>query len=140
MVITNSSDRGETFSTIHKIANDRFLTGQCITAGAPMEFDNQGVLHVAWYTGKESGQGIYYAKSSDNGSTFSNPYPINAGDFVPPSKYDMSVDDNHYSWIVWENLGNVSRSNLVESYSSSLTITRNILTGIHREMKYTLRK
>lgn len=104
MVLTNSSSHGKFFSLPHKISNDKFMTGQCITAGAPMKFDNKGTLHTLWYTGKENAQGIYYAKSNDDGLTFSTPKSINTGSFVPPSKFDMDIDEMNNVWIVWEKI------------------------------------
>lgn len=73
-----------------------------VHVGAPMAMDNQGRLHVVWYTGKEGGQGIYYAISSDKGKTFSSPTPILTGDGVPPLRSQLVIDGNDNAWIVWE--------------------------------------
>jgi hypothetical protein len=75
MVIAKSSNGGDSFMLPQKVSNDNFVTGQCITTGAPMAFDSKGLLHIVWYTGKEGAPGIYYAVSS-NQETFSKPLYI----------------------------------------------------------------
>lgn len=102
MVVARSSDGGQHFSTPVKIHDDNFQWNTCVHVGAPMALDSKGVLHVAWYSGKEGSAGFYYATSPDQGQTFSTPIPIMTGDWVPPSRIDLAVDDNNNAWITWE--------------------------------------
>lgn len=132
MVLTNSSSHGKFFSPPHKISNDNFTTGQCITAGAPMKFDNKGTLHTLWYTGKENAQGIYYAKSDDGGLTFSAPKSINTGPFVPPSKFDMDVDKMNNVWVVWEKISDTYNES---SSHSVINSSFHNMTTLHSQQR-----
>jgi len=102
MVVARSTDGGQTFTEPTKISNDNFKYDGCAHVGAPMAMDSEGRLHVAWYTGKEGAPGIYYATSSDRGQSFSKPVPIVVGDWVPPSRVEMTIDDKDNVWLAYE--------------------------------------
>ena len=102
MVIARSSDNGLTFDSPRKIANDNFVFGGCVHVGAPMAMDNKGNLHVVWYTGASDHPGIYYALSTDKGQSFSKPYAVLTGEWVPPQRPDIAIDDKDNVWIAWE--------------------------------------
>jgi hypothetical protein len=102
MVVSHSADGGITFDTPNKIANDSFVFGGCVHVGAPMVEDSKGNIHVVWYTGAEDHPGIYYAYTSDKARSFSKPVPVLTGDWIPPLRSDISVDEKDNIWITWE--------------------------------------
>lgn len=102
MVVARSSDGGMTFDLPNKIANDSFVFGGCVHVGAPMVEDSKGNIHVVWYTGAEDHPGIYYAYSTDKAASFSKPIPVLTGDWVPPLRSDIAVDNQDNIWITWE--------------------------------------
>jgi hypothetical protein len=119
MVVVSSLDSGETFSSPIKISEDNFNFDGCVHVGAPMSVDSKGNLHVVWYTGKTDAPGMYYATSSDNGKTFSEPLAILATDWVPPQRIYLSIDDNDVVWITWEELTTVTTNDTIWRYGET---------------------
>jgi hypothetical protein len=120
IVLSKSNTAGHSFTPPLKVHNDNFVTGQCITTGAPMAFDNKGRLHIEWYTGKEHSPGIYYAVSTDNGTTFSPPIAIINGSSVPPLKSSLTVDKSGNTWIAWEDTSGNSKQQFLKVPQSQL--------------------
>jgi hypothetical protein len=90
------------------VGNDNWYMNGCPDAGPGMDFDNQGRMHIAWFTGSETapqGQGFYYAQSDDKGQTFSNPIPIRllSEQWIPPTTQYLVTDAQDNSWIVFVN-------------------------------------
>ena len=46
---------------------DGWVYPGCPHAGPSLKVDARGVVHVAWWTGKEGEAGVYYARSEDGG-------------------------------------------------------------------------
>jgi hypothetical protein len=64
-----STDGGKTFSSPERISPDNWVINGCPHTGPCMTENKQGI-HFAWFTGGKE-RGAYYAKSADNGKTFS---------------------------------------------------------------------
>ncbi len=62
----------------------------CPHAGPSLATDEDGRLHVGWYTGKEDRQGLWYAVSADGGRSFGSPTPLVTGEWVPPSQVSLT--------------------------------------------------
>ena len=119
IVVAHSSDGGQSFSAPVKVHADNFDWNTCLHVGAPMAVDSKGVLHVAWYTGKEGMAGIHYVTSSDQGKTFSSPIPILTGDWVPPSRVSLVVDKNDNTWITWEDTSGLAANSVHWKYEDT---------------------
>jgi len=79
MSIARSHDRGQTFSAPTRIHEDGWVIDGCPHNGPAIDTDADGNVHLAWYTGKEEGYGVYYAVSSDRGDSFTPPMHLNNG-------------------------------------------------------------
>lgn len=79
MAIARSQDGGQTFSTPTRIHEDGWVIDGCPHNGPAIATDADGNVHLAWYTGKEEGYGVYYAVSSDRGDSFTPPLHLNNG-------------------------------------------------------------
>lgn len=119
MVVAHSADGGQTFSSPIKISNDDFLFDGCVHVGAPMSLDSKGNIHVVWYTGKPDAPGIFYAVSSDGANSFSNPKPILTGDWVPPLRVQLAVDNDDNAWITWEDATGLSADDKIWRYDKT---------------------
>lgn len=119
MVIASSVNGGETFSNPVKIHQDNFNFNGCVHVGAPMAVDSKGNLHVVWYTGKQSGPGIYYATSSDRGQTFSQPISILTADWIPPQRVYLAIDGGDTVWITWEDATGYSINEEIWRYADT---------------------
>jgi hypothetical protein len=131
MVVASSTDGGKTFSGPVKIHDDGLQFKGCVHVGAPMTIDSEGTLHVAWYTGATERQGMYYATSTDNGQSFSEPLPILTGDWVPPQRIFITVDNTATVWLTWEDATGLSTNEKAWRYgdTQALIFTAQVIDG-----------
>src|SRR5690606_17510269 len=89
-----SDDRGETWSDAVLVHRDGWQTPQCPHSGPGFGVDADGRLHIAWYTGVEGRNGVFYAVADGNGDdvTFSAPLPLLEDEWVPVSPVRVTVD------------------------------------------------
>jgi len=131
MVVASSTDGGKTFSGPVKIHDDGFQFKGCVHVGAPMAIDSEGTLHVAWYTGATERQGMYYATSTDNGQSFSEPIPILTADWVPPQRIFIAIDNDDKVWLTWEDATGLSTNEKAWRYgdTQALIFTAQVIDG-----------
>jgi hypothetical protein len=60
----------------------------CPHAGPALALDRDGGLHVAWYTGAEGSEGLYYAVAGEDG-VFGEPFSLVGGGWAPVSQVKM---------------------------------------------------
>jgi hypothetical protein len=131
MVVVSSTDGGKTFSDPVKIHDDGFEFDGCVHVGAPMAIDSEGTLHIVWYTGATDHQGTYYATSTDNGQSFSEPLPILTGDWVPPQRIYITIDNDDTVWLTWEDATGLSANEEMWRYgeTQAMIYTAQIIDG-----------
>jgi peroxiredoxin len=91
LVVARSDDGGATWGNPVRVAADDWLFDGCPHAGPSLALDAQDRLHVAWWTGKPGGAGVYYARSSDAGTTFSAPVPLGVADQSRPAHVQLAL-------------------------------------------------
>jgi hypothetical protein len=109
IVISHTTDNGNglQFSQPVKVQGLEWYMNGCPSVGAGMQFDNNGTMHVGYFTGNGTdGAGYYYVQSRDIGQTFTEPIPLHTGEFVPPShtNMDLAIDKNNNIWIAFVTL------------------------------------
>jgi hypothetical protein len=98
MVLTYSTDNGETFSKPNRISPDNWKINGCPHTGPTMT-ENQNGLHFAWYT-SGGGSGVFYSNSFDNGKNFSKRAIVSD---KPTAKHpQIAALDNKEVLIVWD--------------------------------------
>ena len=60
-----------------RVHEDGWVFPGCPHSGPALAVDPDGTAHVAWFTGKQGGAGVYYARSS--GDSFETPVPLLTG-------------------------------------------------------------
>ncbi len=65
-----------------RIHADEWEFPGCPHSGPGMDLDESGTLHTAWYTGAPGRMGVYYARSHDDGHSFTAPFPVITGEAV----------------------------------------------------------
>lgn len=117
ITVYHSTDgsKAQNFSTPVRVGNDRWFMNGCPDAGPGMDFDKQGNLHIAWFTGSEfapRGPGFYYTTSNDGGMTFNKPIPIHllSEQWIPPTTQYLKTDKYGNSWIVFVNSEGLKKS------------------------------
>ncbi len=102
MVVARSDDGGRSFGPPARVADDDWEIAGCPHAGPGMALDEEGSLHVAWYTGKEGGPGIYMASSRDGAMTFSEPTPLLTAEWIPPARVALVYSLDSGITVAWE--------------------------------------
>jgi len=64
-------------STARRASFDRWAVEACPHHGPALAIGDDGIWHLAWWTGGDNG-GLFYARSRDCGASFSAPQPIGA--------------------------------------------------------------
>jgi hypothetical protein len=104
IVVARSADGGGHWEEPVRVHADGWVFEGCPHAGPGVAVDAGGTLHVAWYTGREGGAGVYYARSVDAGRTFSDAVALLDGAWVPPSQVDLLAAGSRL-WATWEARG-----------------------------------
>jgi hypothetical protein len=85
---------------VYRISVDDWKTDACPHHGPSLALSAAGAYHVAWFTSGSVRKGLFYARSSDGGRTFSQPMPIGHGDRNPSHPYLTAAKDA--LWLVWK--------------------------------------
>jgi hypothetical protein len=67
-----------------------------------MQVDSAGAVHIAWWTGKQGSAGTFYAHSTDQGATFSQPIPLGAAEFSAPAHVQLALGSAGTVVAVWD--------------------------------------
>ena len=98
---TRSDDGGENWSPAHQVF-DAAAVGWAMADYPRLAIDRQGVLHVVWVRaalpGRGLPQGIYYARSSDGGQTWSEPVEVAEGAYAWPQVAASGPGQVHLLW------------------------------------------
>jgi hypothetical protein len=95
---------GSTPGPVYRVAVDRWKIDACPHHGPSLAIGEDGTYHAAWFTGSDSRQGVFYARSTDGGRTFSE--PIRIGDSVhnPTRPYVLASPGR--VWLAWKEYAN----------------------------------
>ncbi|MGD1837746.1 MAG: sialidase family protein [Nitrososphaeraceae archaeon] len=121
---TTDNGKGLEYSKPVEVQERNWIMNGCPSTGPGMQFSQDGILHVTYFTGNgTNGPGYYYTYSEDRGDTFKNPIPIHVADFVAitHTNMDLNVDSNNNVWISFVTAPDEAHNNL-ESYSKNLNI------------------
>jgi hypothetical protein len=89
--------------------HDDWRLDACPHAGPALLVDHAGTVHLAWYTGREGGAGLYYSASTDHGATFAEPTPILTGKAIPPSQVALAASGDGTVQLAWEDRRDATR-------------------------------
>jgi hypothetical protein len=87
-------------SAQHRVAVDDWHLDGCPHHGPGLAIDGDGTLHAAWFTQGRSRQGLFYARSTDGGLTFSKPLAI--GDPTHQPGRPQLLARGRVVWFVWK--------------------------------------
>ncbi len=97
-----SRDGGLNWSEPVKFHDDRFKISGCPDISPGLAVDSKGRLHAAWYTGTERHPGVFYARSDDEGKTFSQPLALLSDDWIPYGDVKLALDARDNAWVAFE--------------------------------------
>ena len=113
-------------SSIHRVTFDDWKINACPHHGPSFWIDDRDVHHITWFTaGERSGLGVFYARSTDGGHTFSKPIPMG----TEMATHPFVLGAGSQTYLVWkESDGRESRVRMQasvdrgESWSPATTL------------------
>jgi hypothetical protein len=85
---------------LRRVAVDDWVTDACPHHGPSLAVDGAGTLHVAWFTQGRRRSGVFYARSTDGGLSFSAPMPIGRAEQRAGRPYLLA--DGRTVWMTWK--------------------------------------
>jgi hypothetical protein len=90
IVVARAGPDDTSFGEPVRVHSDGWVFDGCPHAGPSLAIDSNGWLHVGWYTGRETRQGVWSAVSQDGAHTFSEPVSLLTADWVPASQVALA--------------------------------------------------
>jgi hypothetical protein len=85
---------------VQRVSVDDWKTDVCPHQGPGLAVSSAGTYHVTWFTNGNARKGLFYARSTDGGRSFSEPIPIGRKDHNPSRAYLATAQDA--LWLVWK--------------------------------------
>ena len=85
---------------VRRVSNDDWQISACPHHGPSLSISPAGTYHVSWYTNGKARKGLFYARSQDEGRTFSDPLPLGRADRNPTRPYVLTGP--HGATMVWK--------------------------------------
>ena len=79
-----------TSGDVQRVSKDDWQIAACPHHGPSLSISVAGTYHVTWYTNGKARKGLFYARSQDEGRTFSDPLPIGRTDRNPTRPYVLA--------------------------------------------------
>jgi hypothetical protein len=102
IVVATSADYGKTWQEPTRVHADNWIVDACPHAGPALAVDRSNHLHVVWWTGKEGAAGVYYARSDDEGRTFTHHTALGVAQFSRPSHVQLALGDSNLVAVAWD--------------------------------------
>ena len=85
---------------VYRVSVDDWETDVCPHHGPSLAVAADGSYHAAWFADGRARQGLFYARSTDGGRTFSAPMPLGAPDRQTSRPQVLAVPDG--LWLAWK--------------------------------------
>jgi len=76
---------------VRRVSKDDWQIAACPHHGPSLAVSAAGTYHVTWYTNGRARKGLFYARSQNEGRTFSDPVPIGRADRNPTRPYVLAT-------------------------------------------------
>lgn len=93
VVVARSADGGTTWSEPVRPRADGWVFPGCPHAGPSLKVDANDAVHIAWWTGVTGEAGVWYARSTDGGTTWES-QPIAIGESSLPAHVQLALAPN----------------------------------------------
>jgi len=105
---------------IRRVSQDEWQIAACPHHGPSLSVSTAGTYHVTWYTNGKNRKGLFYARSTNAGTTFSEPLPIGRSDRSPSRPFVIA--GAHELAMVWKEFdGEKTAVNLMTSPDDGVT-------------------
>jgi hypothetical protein len=85
---------------IHRVSVDDWKIDVCPHHGPSLAISADGTYHVTWFTNGLARQGLFYARSTDGGASFSEPMPVGTSERNPSHPYLVAAQG--LLWLAWK--------------------------------------
>jgi hypothetical protein len=85
---------------IHRVSHDEWKTDACPHHGPSIAISQSGKIHAAWFTQGKARQGVFYARSGNDGVNFSSPMRVAGTDDNISRPYLLAIGKS--VWLVWK--------------------------------------
>jgi hypothetical protein len=75
---------------VRRVSKDDWQIAACPHHGPSLSISAAGTYHATWFTSGKARKGLFYARSQDEGRTFSEPLPIGRADRSPARPYVLA--------------------------------------------------
>jgi hypothetical protein len=96
MTFGDPATRGE----VRRVSHDDWQIAACPHHGPSLSISSAGTYHVAWFTSGKARKGLFYARSQDEGRSFSDPIRLGRADRNPTRPYVLA--GAHGTTMVWK--------------------------------------
>lgn len=90
-----------TLGPLRRIAEDGWKIDACPMHGPSLAIGTDGTWHAAWFTGAEGKAGLYYARSNDQGLSFSQPQVL-GNPARKPTRPQVVAGPGQHVWRAWK--------------------------------------
>lgn len=101
VTVARSDDGGHTWGEPVRPRADNWVFPGCPHAGPSLKVGADGVVHISWWTGVKGEAGVWYARSTDRGSTWAS-QPIAIGDESLPAHAQVALGDSGLVLVAWD--------------------------------------
>lgn len=102
MVISRSTDGGETWSDPSLVFADDWEVDYCPDAGPSLVVENNDEINLAWWTGAKGKAGVKFTRSTDGGDSFSDPVELKITEESRSSHVQLAISQNDEIFVVWD--------------------------------------
>jgi len=85
---------------VHRVSEDAWQIEACPHHGPSLAVGATGTYHAAWFTDGQARQGVFYARSTDGGRSFSTPMALGHADLLPSRPQALTAGD--VTWLAWK--------------------------------------
>ena len=96
-----------------RVSNDDWRTDACPHHGPALAVSRSGTYHAAWFTNGRARQGLFYARSTDGGHSFSPPMQLGAPERQPARPSVLAMPQG--VWLAWKEFNGESTVLMVET-------------------------
>lgn len=126
-------DGRETPGPMRRVADDQWATDACPHHGPALAVGADATYHVAWYTQGQARRGVFYARSTDEGKTFSS--PMRLGQEKHQAGRPSLLAQGSTVWMAWKEFDGQETSAYVRS-SRDAGLTWSAPVAVARSVGY----
>ena len=105
---------------IYRVSVDNYQIDGCPHHGPSLAISAAGTYHAAWFTNGSVRQGLFYARSTDGGRSFSQPMALSSPERHPARPYVLATEGA--VWLTWKEFdGNQAIVRLRQSRDDGIT-------------------